>query len=318
MLCSLWLFWRYLTGARSLALVGSVACFSMSMLFHQATGTGVAALLVPTAASLLHRSRRQQLTLAVPFLVLGSLVLALERYYYGGAYTGQETYDPLGLHLFANIAEYVGRVFLFSYIDFLFSPSGAEFWVGGILVVLLIGLAAPPKTRLWAVWTLLATIPFSVWDRPEGLFSRYYYLPSVGSSVLLALAAGHAASRIRLVRGPTAGTAFAVAVLVGGLGANVATQDRNRSAQLYDDGKYQFNKKRNVSAAIPLLERSIALYPEAPPRAYMTLVAAYNKGMRDSKAYDLARELVRRYPNDQTARQVLARARWRNSRGMMP
>ena len=176
----------YLNRPRRMFLGGAVGSFLLSLLCHQAM---VAAAFFPALMGMGRRlSQRQHLGLLLAFALPGCAVLLGERYAYGGGFTGQETYLLVGTHVFTNLFKYCFGLFAGGHLDLVHFKLSMEgvLWLGAGWTLGVLGLALKGQTRLWALWVLLGTLPFAFWARSE-VFSRYYYLPAVGSSALLAL-----------------------------------------------------------------------------------------------------------------------------------
>jgi hypothetical protein len=291
LLASLVLLLHYCHELRKGWLVGAMGCFGASVLCHQAMGMGclLAAILVAAAG----RPGRTQVEVVLAYLLPGGAVLILERLLYGAPFSGHETYVLMGSHLLVNCANYAFGLFAGAHLDLTYHlglPRNAEQWIGGLSVALVLPLVRWPGTRFWALWCLLAIVPFAFWVQPS-VFSRYFYFPAAGSSVLLAtgLIKLGAWLEFRLDRAMAWGVIGAVllaTVVVSGFELR-----RKKSVHYYESGKYHVMVKKDNARAIPLLAEAIRRDAGVPsPITFLWLGLAYV----EQKRYDLAEEVVKR------------------------
>lgn len=235
-------------------------------------------------------------------------MLALERLVYGGSFSGHETYVLGGIHLFENLARYLFGLFASAHLDLAYHLElslGTVEWIGGLSAALVVALGRWQGSRFWALWILLATIPFDFWARPS-VFSRYFYFPAVGSSVLLAMGLVKLVAWLEHRRGRALAWGVIGGVLVAAVVVSGHELERKKSVQYYDAGKYQLLVKENPSRAIPPLEEAIRRDPRVPPRVYLWLGWAYHQEKRYYLAENILQQLLARQPHHARAHLLMS------------
>ena len=285
-------------------LVAAVCAFAVSMLFHQALV--IAGLFPALLAVDRGLSRRLQWRLLVAFGLPAIGLFLVERYAYDGAYTGLPDYVLFGWHVLDNLLRYLYALFVGTHINIGFydEPTWVVLIVGIVILVLTLLLTRRSQTRFWATWTLLALVPFLFWDRAD-LFSRFFYIPAVGSSVLVAIGL-LAVARWFDVRwgGLVAWSAGGILVL-GLVGVNVASIDLQQSVQYFDAGRYQLTNENPRGAIYPLKE-ALRTDPDAPAAVSVWLGAAYMQLGRVHEARSVLMRAKEKYPDSKAVDAMIA------------
>ena len=136
----------------------------------------------------------------------------------------------------------------------------------GLALILILGFIAlrNRSIRLPALWTIVSLLPFSLW--PTGSDNwRYYYLPSTGSSVLVALLFGWLGEHSgRLLRVPMLRYAlpFVMTAAVGGV--NLAHMPCLQAVQFFFSGQYFQKIKQNHRRALDQYRNAQTLCADHP------------------------------------------------------
>lgn len=298
---------RYIDHQRRTVLSAAVCSFMLGALCHQAMAVAAC------FPALLGRAHglpgRRQLLLLAAFLLPALVILLVERLLHGGAFTSQPTFHPVGWHVVTNLFTYCCGLLVASHLDprYLSLSAAVAQWVGGLTVVLLLALSRRRALRFWVAWTLLAAVPFAMWLRPEVL-SRYFYLPAIGSSVILAAGIDWLAARARRRSEVLARCVYGF-VLFAVVASSSLAIDRRHSVQYYDEGKYELFEKDNPGLAAERLETALRLDPQAPAKVYLWLARAHYQLRDFGAAEEAVLRLLDRRPSHAQARDLLRRVR---------
>jgi len=291
-LLALLLFREHLQRGGSARLVGSLLCYGGAMAVHQAMGIA----LLPLALLLLEDRRdvRFVLSRVAPFACLSAVFLAIQRLGYRNPFVGEEAY-AFGGHILVNFAKYLfglatdAHTSAFRHISFgaVITAPGAAL----VTAVLVLAMLRGGKTaRFWAIWTLVAIVPFALWRR-DYVLSRYFYLPAAGASALLGLLI----HRLMLRGGGRSWRpALAVVVLIAIGISSVLSLKKLEALQHWDSGKYHLLERRDYATAASELQRSLARDPDQPSEVRFALALAYFHLARGREAETVLRELLAR------------------------
>jgi len=242
-----------------------------------AVGAHPATLFVAAFCVYLGWSRGRQgrhIVLSTGFLLataaLGAGLLHLS---YPHAPQSRETFSALGgLQILGNLLDHLGRsltqaCWLFSY--------GPEIqWMAGLLVGLglvpLLVRRVPPATD-WAVWSLLALLPFVTRYTHDP--SRYLYLSSAGTGLIWAWCLRLLAARTLSWLAPRIRQTVCAAALASLIAASVFSLWRAEALAFYYSGRaYAARSKQETS--FELFKRAVARAPFLVPQdAYVDLAA---------------------------------------------
>ena len=184
-----------------------------------------------------------------------------------------------------------------------------EPWLGACLLAILLWILwqRNPNGAPWAAWVLLTVVPFVPASLVHSGISRYLYLATAGSSVLLAnglFNLGSAASKGH----PQIGRGLLVAMTAVIVFSSAFALDRAEAVSFYASGRHYFNTGQFSAAGIQL-ERAIAkdaeVIPSAEARFFLVLSAMASGGDWD-QALDQA---LRAQPEDRHLRTMEAAAK---------
>ena len=153
-----------------------------------------------------------------------------------------------GLHLLSNPLNQLFRLFGGYFLDPTTASGarGSDYRMGLALILILGFIALRNRSiRLPALWTIVSLLPFSLW--PAGSDNwRYYYLPSTGSSVLVALLFGWLGEHSgRLLRVPMLRHALPFVMTAAVAGVNLAHMPCLQAVQFSFSGQYFQRIKQN-------------------------------------------------------------------------
>jgi hypothetical protein len=172
-----------------------------------------------------------------------------------------------GFHLLSNLPHQLFRLFA----GYLLDPTTASWtkafeYRTGLALILVLGLAAirNRNLRLPALWAMVSLLPFSLW--PAGSANwRYYYLPSTGSSILVAVLLAWLGERSdRILRVDILRHALPVVLAVAVGGVNLAHMPCLQAVQLFFSGQYFQRITQNHRRALDQYRRAQTLCADHP------------------------------------------------------
>ena len=179
------------TGSRRTILSGA-GCFGLALFSYES----LVSVILPIAYLWWSRKRRESLFLPISYLTMVAGFLLIDSLYYGTV-TGKIGFNAieLGVHAGYNLLFFVGRLFLNAY----FTPFGwdspAPFdvpveafdtyaFIGFLLIGFLIYRSLYSRIfKFSTIWIIPALLPY-LFGTMDFYFPRYWYLASVGSSLL--------------------------------------------------------------------------------------------------------------------------------------
>ena len=182
----------------------------------------------------------------------------------------------------------------------------------GLALILILGFIAlrNRSIRLPALWTIVSLLPFSLW--PAGSDNwRYYYLPSTGSSVLVALLFGWLGEHSgRLLRVPMLRYALPFVMTAAVAGVNLAHMPCLQAVQFFFSGQYFQRIKQNHRRALDQYRNAQTLcadHPFAPRWQFNMAMCNGALGNREEATNALFR-LVRENPDYDRPKEFLMNA----------
>ena len=172
-----------------------------------------------------------------------------------------------GLHLLSNPLNQLFRLFGGYFLDPTTASGarGSDYRMGLALILILGFIALRNRSiRLPALWTIVSLLPFSLW--PAGSDNwRYYYLPSTGSSVLVALLFGWLGEHSgRLLRVPMLRYALPFVMTAAVAGVNLAHMPCLQAVQFFFSGQYFQRIKQNHRKAMDQYRNAQTLCADHP------------------------------------------------------
>ena len=218
------------------------------------------------------RSGRRLALSAAPLLATAALGAGLLHVLYPHTPQSRETFSALGgMQILGNLLEYMGRTLIQAH--WLFAHGPKIQWAAGLLVgcglVALLVRRVSPATD-WAVWSLLALLPFVTRDIHDP--SRYLYLASAGTALLWAWCLRFLATRLEAWMAPRVRQAACAAVLTALIAASLFSLRRAESLAFYYSGR-AYGARSEQETSFELFNRAIARAPQLIPRdGYLRLV----------------------------------------------
>ena len=181
---------------------------------------------------------------------------------------------PGPMLLLGNLFDALSRCFTAAHWLFSYETASWE-WLTGLLIgagfVLLLSRRLFPAAD-WAVWSVLALLPFIV--REEHDLSRYLYLATAGTSFLLAWLLHALMVRLERWLAPSIGRLVGGAALVGLIAASFIYLQRAEAISFYCAGR-SYAVRGDQQTSLELLKRAIARDPQQIPQdAYLRLAVA--------------------------------------------
>jgi len=283
------LFKRFLDTRRSVWIGAAALSFLLGAGAHAAMVMLAPVAVYWTGRAGLARPRIVRWSLAIGFptagLVLGILLITERQAPSWDAFRLYGSTDAL-LVLQQNLEHlllYVGRLLTTAHwilVPF-YRSFGWEGFAGWVLIILLayVILRRIPGVDFWAVWTLAMLIPF-IFIPTEGLFqsptgfSRYLYVASAGSSLLLAWLIERAFRRLDL-HSRTWGIAFAAAALVALAASSYRSLKQVEILSIYSSARH-YMASGDLETGIEFLQRALAPSQEVIPleEVYFRLASA--------------------------------------------
>ena len=175
---------RYSRSHRQILLWISTACFALASFAHQSA----IVFLVLFFIFVFQRNISSLLRDFTPLCAVPIAVVLASTFLYATPLSGDGEYS-IGIHLLANLPHQFYRLFAGYFLDpwTTSSPVWLDLSIGLLLIsALAYGAVHTNNIRLPVFWLMVSLLPFALW--PAGATNwRYYYLPSTGSSILVAL-----------------------------------------------------------------------------------------------------------------------------------
>ena len=200
-----------------------------------------------------------------------------------------------GLHLLSNPPKQLFRLLGGYFLDPTTASGtrGSEYRMGLALILILGFIALRNRSiRLPALWTIVSLLPFSLW--PAGSDNwRYYYLPSTGSSVLVALLFGWLGEHSgRLLRVPMLRYALPFVMTAAVAGVNLAHMPCLQAVQFFFSGQYFQRIKQNHRRALDQYRNAQTLCADHPiaPRWQFNMAMCEDDAEAAARWYRMAAE----------------------------
>jgi tetratricopeptide (TPR) repeat protein len=258
------LFARYLEGDRRSMLLWATLMQGLGVLCH------ASALCAALFGAHLSRQQGHQPLRAWPLLVVAFAGVLFLHLLYPHSPQSRELMDFAGFWpALADLCGYLGRLLLGAH-WLVAGPLRNWEWMAGALGavgLLSLALRRAGQASDWALWALLALLPFA--GHPTHDPSRYLYLSSAGTSLVLAWLVG------QLVQCLPGGRRVALAaILILLAGCSLFSLKKAEALGYYYSGR-AYDTRGEGPTALALYKKALAIGPhQLPPDARLRLVAA--------------------------------------------